>query len=228
MKKRLMPGLLAILILVHVAIPHVTEAATVAQEIKEVFGCSVALDSARFPDSVMIPFVNDAQTSIATMGRTKERQTTFVLTTGQFAYPLPSDFYVVEAVIINRDWAGKDEPDNHAFALQIVPRRELGKSGMPPAMRPSQVSKWNDSLVFDKDTKNDLDTITVDYFARPVILDAVTDTIDLPDVYLPLLKDYVLAKCYDRIQLQGPPRTDTEARIKMQEQTLLGRPADEK
>ncbi len=224
--KKLLLVLSAVLVLVHVIVAP--RAATVAEKMTEVKGGSLAFNDARLPDSVLLWFFNDAQTMIATVGRTNEAETTFVLADTALAYVLPSDFYVLEAVIINPDPRAEGTTPAYPSALQVVPRRELGKGVVMSPKRPSQVSKWKDSLIFDRASESGLDTVTVDYFAYPVQLATVTDTIDLPEAYLPLLKDYVMVKCYDRIELTGPARTETEARIKLLEQTLLGRPADEK
>lgn len=188
----------------------------------------IYLDSIRFPKTLIQRFVNDGQLVIATLGRTNPAESTYALEDNILQYALPDQFMLPSAAILNPDPTQPVNYQNYAKALQYVAPEAWGKT--PPAAfnRPYQWTMWNDSIKFSSARSEVDDTVSFEYFRYPVALDTITDTIDIPERYIPLLKEYVINYCLSRILMIGPEKDRNEAAIKYYEMQLLGRPEDAK
>lgn len=190
---------------------------------------SVVFDTTRFSArTVILPLINDAQRFINTIARPNEAESVYALTEA-LRYKLPANYLFHSAAILNPDPEKPVKADNRRIALQYIPSERWGKEMATWYSRPQQWKIFgDDSLEFNVGSTETEDTVCFEYFRKDVPLDTLTDTIDLPDRYIPLLVDYVVAYCMDRILLQSPSRADTEERLRFFEQQLLGRPPDEK
>lgn len=186
----------------------------------------IDFDATRFPDTVLNDFYLSALRSVATVGRLIQKDSTYPVTDTTTKFRLPSDYFDKECLTLNRD------PVNQAATvrkvLTWVPRREMGKVFTYQAGRPENWSSWADSLEINRPTQTYLDTLTLSYIAMPPSPASDTSTFPLKAAYVPLVVEYMIAYCMDRIQLTGPSRVETEARLQFFEARLLGRPADEK
>jgi hypothetical protein len=185
-------------------------------------------DTERFPDSVLKDFANDAQTLIATLGKTNQAESTYVLGAG-YKYPLPSDFCLVWGAILNGDPTPADgaPPENRPYFLNYVPPEKYGSMAFPGTDRPSTFTVWGDSLLFDVPSYTETDTVTLNYFALPTAMVADSSAVDLPAAFVPLLKDAVEYMCINRIVFPG--RADRQEAITLSNfitQAILGRKPD--
>lgn len=183
----------------------------------------IDLDSSRFPDTVLAGFASQAMSIIATVGKAVQSETTMVVDVNVDRLPLPNRKILVQAAIIN---ANPKDPDSKRQVLSYVSPPEVGKSFAASGDRIQQFTVWNDTIVFDRPSSSGLDTVTVWYYAMPPEVDSLTDTLEIPDTYLPLLVEMVLSMCDERIRLVGPLRDKTEQRLQFYETVLLGRPTD--
>ncbi len=187
---------------------------------------SLWIDGQRFTTSVLLDFINTRQRMIATIGKTKEKDSVIVPAVGVRKIVLPPDFYLVAAVELNPNpQEGIGEATNIWTVLEYVPREQLGRFFTTGDERPSAYSIWGDSLILNRETTTGLDTLIMMYFAFPVVLSDSTDTIDLPDEWLPLLEDYLIKMCFTRVNLIVPDTLDRN--IQYLENILIGRPRDE-
>lgn len=204
------------------------QAATLDDLVQSIRDKGVYFDAERFPEAVLFRMFNEHLISIVTMARTNQADVIIQMTEDSFVFLLPSDFYLINAVILNAD---PDEPigtENYPAALKYVPPNQFGKSGTYSSGRPEHYTIWDDSIKFHAPSATGNDSLFLMYFALPTAMTTGSDAVDVPDAYLHLLKEYVRAECLDRIVPGGPGRQETGIHLKMIEETLLGRPEDEK
>ena len=198
---------------------------TGSELIQELRENNVAFDTARFPDSVLLGFINSQQRYIAVKAKTKWRDTTIVPTSAAYQFDLPSDFYHHNAVTLNEDPYRPPSSINAPAPLTYKRKSEMNTRYSPFSGRPTEYSVWsNDTahvLVLNRLVLTGIDTLTMSYFAYPSKLDSTEATIDLPEVYWPLLKDLVKSDMFDRITFTGPAREATLLRIEELEAELL-------
>jgi hypothetical protein len=200
--------------------------ATVADVSESIHNRGVYFDSVRFPDSVLRDFTNDAQTLIATIGKTKQAETTIVCGAG-YSYPLPGDYFLHWAAILNADPAKEYDASNPPHYLDYIPPEKYGHVAFIGSDRPASFTVWGDSLLLNIPSYSENDTVSFKYLAEPTALTTDSSTIDLPDAFIPLLKDAVQFMCVDRITYPG--RADAERVLQLTgflNQAILGRPAD--
>lgn len=186
----------------------------------QVRGRRIDFDLNRLPDSIIMQITNDAAILVATVGKTNEQDSLYDFGTDS-VFALPSDLYLTEALTAIRT----GDPN---AVMTYVARKELGKNPTTTPDYPTQFSIWNDSLILNMAPPQTGMYGQLSYYRLPVAIDSTADTIDIPDIYLPLLKEMVITMCDDRIRLASERRTDTEARLRFYEQKLLGRPTDAK
>lgn len=203
-----------------------TGAETVDDIQKSIRNRGVYFDATRFPDSVLRDFTNDAQTLIATIGKTKQAETTIVCGSG-YSYPLPADYFLFWALILNADPAQEYTASNPPHYLDYVPPERYGKVAFVGTDRPSAFTVWGDSLLLNIPSYRESDTVSFKYLALPLALTDDTSTVDLPGAYVPLLKDAVQFLCIDRITYPG--RTNRESVLQLSQyltEAILGRKGD--
>lgn len=193
-----------------------------------VYQRGIYFDSVRFPPNLLLSFTNDAQLAIATIGRALAAETTYVLEDQVIKYRLPDRFLLASGAILNADPTQLLSFQNFARALQYVPPEAWGKT--PPASftRPYQWTIFADTIKFSSPKSEVDDSVVFEYFRYPDHLDTLTDTVDLPKKFIPLLKEYVVNFCFSRILLTGPDKDRSDEQLKYYETQLLGRPEDAK
>lgn len=203
---------------------------TMVQLESDVRGRSIAFDEKRIPDSVIRAFANDAQKLIAQLGKVIQKRTTIAVNNTAFEYGLPSDFYDVEVVVLQPATPSVPGAVNkNGLSLQYVPMKEFGRGNAPDNDKPSMYSIWDDTLHLNRrSASSEFDTVRVFYYADPRFLTGDTSTIDLPVHAEELLKEYIVAMCFDRLEMEPPNRERTVALIAELETRLYGRPRDEK
>lgn len=222
--KRLM---VAIIVLICIATDQ-SQAATVNDVIASLRQRGVYFDTVRFSPTVVLGITNDVQSMVNSLARPNQAETTYVLTDA-LKYRLPGRYMLPSAAILNPNPTDPVSYKNTATALKWIPPDEWGKDAGVEASRAQNWTIWKDSLKLNVGvSETAADTVTFEYFRLPVTLDSVIDTVDLPERFLPLLKEYVVYYCMLRVAFTLPGREDTEARLKLFESQLLGRPADEK
>jgi hypothetical protein len=202
---------------------------TVAQLISSVRQRSVLIDQTRFPDTTVMNFTNDELIRLTVIGQTLQKETTYVVSSTNRSYRLPVKFYLPLAAILNGNPNGKPEEAVQRIRLQYVPLALTGAVfTVKSTGRPTQFSQWGDSLLLNATSETGSDTVWLDYFAYPKRLTATTDTVQIPDAFLPLLKDRVLLTCYGRMVATPPNQSQIEKEIIDLETKLLGRPTDDR
>jgi hypothetical protein len=206
--------------------PH-AQAEMVLDVQNSIYHRGVYFDADRFPDSVLLDFINDAQTLIATISKTKQAETTYVCGAG-YKYPLPSDYYLFWGAILNANPNPvTGEPTPVPYYLDYVPPEKYGSVAFQGDDRPSSYTVWGDSLLLNRPSYSETDTITFYYLAEPTVLTEDSSVIDLPSAFIPLLKDAVEYMCINRITYPG--RSEREAVLQLTgylNEAILGRPKD--
>lgn len=185
---------------------------------------AIWIDVQRFPDDVLVDFINVRQITLATLGRTKEKSFMYDLAIGVRADELPADFFLIEAVERNPDPGQTVGGTNVHKIIDYVPRRELGRVYDADLERPAAYSIWSDSLYLNRASDTGFDTLVLFYLAYPTTLADENATIDLPVKFLPLLEDYIIRMCYDRVNVSLPDTLNNS--ILFLENQLFGRPRD--
>lgn len=220
--------LFLMIIIVGTMLASMARADTLGVVITSIRNRGVYFDSERFPDTVLRDFANDAQMLIATIGKTKQSDTSIALVGTGFSYALPSDFYLAWAAIINANPDLDLDDNNRPYYLDYVPSEKYGWSAPTGEGRPTAFTVWSDSLFTDVVSASEIDTIALKYFALPTAMTGVGSDIDLPAAYIPLLKDAVQYMCVNRIVFPG--RTDKQETLQLAgflTQAILGRKQDE-
>jgi hypothetical protein len=216
-----------ILILVICIIIPPAQATSLGEILQSIYNRGLYFDADRFDTAVIRDFTNDAQTLIATIGNTNQAWQRIIPGTS-YAYALDSDFYSIHVVVLNADPLGSPvDPGNVPSRLEYVPFDQLGTTYSPEQTRPSKYAIWQDSIRLDRKSPTGIDTVSVYYFALPTPVTDTGDTIDIPDAYIPLLKEIVVQMCLERITFpERSPREEALALTKLVQEALLGREAD--
>lgn len=185
---------------------------------------AIWIDVVRFPDDVLVDFINVRQITLATLGKTKESSNEYVFAIGLRVDTLPDDFFLIEAVERNPDPAQAVGGTNVHKIIDYVPRRELGRVYDADFNRPAAYSIWNDSLWLNRASLTGNDTLTLFYLAYPTTLADENAIIDLPTKFLPLLEDYIIRMCFARVNVSLPDVVVNS--ILFLEAQLYGRPRD--
>ena len=201
---------------------------TVGQLAQSVWYRGVYFDKVRFDTTVIVSLTNDAQQLIATIGRTNQADTTIIMDIDETKWRLPSDWFEVFAVHLSYDQAGDMSSDDQQYrVLQYVAIERWGKdfSGSDET-RPNQYTVWGDTLIVEKASVFE-DTLAIRYFALPTLAADTSDVIDLPDRYLPMLKEVVIQACIERISFPSrSPRDEGMALTRLVQEALLNRETD--
>lgn len=216
----------AILILILVNVNAYPE--TLADLHQSIYTKGIYIDQHRFPTTVLTRFFNEYLIELVCQARTNESDATIELTADSTVFEMPSDFYLIEAVLLNPDPDFALSSTNKWEAMKFIPRRDFGKSGTYKSGRPEQYSIWNDSIRFETPSEDGEDTVIVSYFRYPRVLVDDTNTVDIPDNYLHLLKEYVRLECLFRIKPGGPGYQMLKEDVRALELRILGRPEDER
>lgn len=186
---------------------------------------AIWIDINRFPNGVLLDFINTRQVTLGTLGKTKERDSIYALATGIRKHGLPGDFFLIEAVERNPDPQQASGGTNTHKIIDFVPRRELGRRFVADENRPAAYSIWNDSLWLNRASDTGFDTLDLIFFAYPTPLADSSDDIDLPTKFLPLLEDYLIKMCFDRVNISIPDTLNRS--IQFLENQLFSRSRDE-
>jgi len=189
---------------------------------------SIFVDRVRFPDTTLILFLNDEEINLAVQGRAIQKESVVVPEEDSSkGCPVPSDFYIPFAAILNAD---PDQPvggDNRQSALTYVPYEKFGMIYSYDAGRIEQYSFWGDSIYFNRVSTTGLDTIFLKYIAYPGGFADADSNMTLPKEYKDLLIDRVVLKCFNRLAVQPPSQEDIKNDMARLEINVLGRPADD-
>lgn len=218
-----------IIILVPLLLAAAVRAETLGGLIDMVHNRGIYFDYDRFDTTTVKEFANDAAELIATLGRTNQSQSTIVLTQDILAFALPSDYLFPGTAILSADPDGDPDGENHTRRrLNYVPIDQYGTKFAAGTGRPEQFSIWNDSLILERPSLTGSDTVWFFYFSTPTTMSADTSTVDLPDTYLPILREVLVQMCMERITAPSrSPREEGLALLQMIKEALLGREADQ-
>lgn len=204
------------------------DGATGSDMVQDIRDASLSFDSKRIPSALLTRYINRLQVTIATTSHCLEAVDTIVPVADSLTYDLPSDFYQINSAILNPDpYPIRDPDEQRHVVLDYVPPEEYGKRFAFQKVRMSQITIFGDDMRFNSFTSHEADTVVLQYYRLPTALTDSTSTIDLPAEYIPLLLDYLIIRCHDRIEDMARSQEQLERRIDKQESELIGRPADE-
>lgn len=208
------------------------KADTIGQIHQSIFNRGLYFDQKRFDTLVTIDFVNDIQRLMATIGMTNERRVVFAMLedTGAFAYAyaLPTSFIQIKSAVMNEDPNLVGDPKNKRYTLKYTKVENIGRKSTASTIgRPKEYSIWDDTL-YVQPTSNFDDTLTVYYFDMPVPQVDTSTTIDIPNRFVPSLKEITIQMCIERIRFPNrSPRQEGLIMTELVRNAVLGRPDDD-
>lgn len=162
-----------------------------------------------WPDSVLIPIINDAEAMIAHVGKAIERDTTILLDSLVDSYDLPSDF---DGPLLVRKYGKTTVPG----ILTFVPFPLYSQGYDNQGNVPEHYSIGdNDLWVWPLPTESSKDSLRLVYYASPSGMDSTSDTCDLTGYWerlIPLVaKDLIKLKDLTADQLLAKITAEIQA-----------------
>lgn len=162
----------------------------VADSVKRQFGDEAGI---QVTDEDIIRWVNDAQQEILSQNRIFKGKATSSIVAGQYEYPFPD----VPILDIQSIWVDGQKVEYRSFnefeeyVIEADPNRT--SSGTPTVW-----TEWAGSLVFYPTPSADgTDNVTIYYTQGPTEVSGLTDSLTVPDLYVPRVIEYCMAQAYE-------------------------------
>lgn len=170
--------------------PTTKKVKDVADSVKRQFGDEAGI---QVTDSDILRWVNDAQLEILSQNRVLKGKATSDIVAGQFEYAFPD----VPILDIQSIWVNGQKIEYRSFnefeeyVIEADPNRT--SQGTPILW-----TEWAGSLVlYPTPNADGPASVTVYYTQGPTVVSSLTDTLSVPDLYVPRIVEYCMAQAYE-------------------------------